>query len=154
MLVSWSIGGEVVGMNFLIGAAKYVTRPFLFGSLKLLQSAASLSTHTTTRSPSTTMKYLASLLVLLPLVTAEVAKLKLHKIPQVSQSPLLETAYLASKYGAAEPQLPLMGAGGSGRRLRVDDQGDDLFWTQEEAVKPGHTVPLNSMYLFAPLDTI
>jgi len=88
------------------------------------------------------MKYLASLLVLLPLVTAEVARLKLHKIPQVSQNPLLEKAYLASKYGVPEPQLPLMGSGGSGRRLRVDDQGDDLFWTQEEALKPGHTVPL------------
>ena len=90
------------------------------------------------------MKYLASLLVLLPLATAEVARLKLHKIPQVSQNPVLETAYLASKYGVAQPQIPLMGSGGSGRRLRVDDQDDDLFWTQEEAVKPGHTVPLTS----------
>ncbi|KAF9780172.1 aspartic peptidase A1 [Thelephora terrestris] len=90
------------------------------------------------------MKYLASLLVLLPLVTAEVARLKLHKIPQVSQDSLLETTYLASKYGVAEPQLPLMGTGGSGRRLRVDGQGDELFWTQGEAVRPGHTVPLNN----------
>jgi saccharopepsin len=90
------------------------------------------------------MKYLASLLVLLPLVTAEVAKLKLHKIPQVSQNPLLETTYLASKYGVAVPQLPLMGSGGSGRRLRIDNEGDELFWTQEEALKPGHTVPLNN----------
>lgn len=94
------------------------------------------------------MKYLASLLVLLPLVTAEVARLKLHKISQVSQNPLLETAYLASKYGVAEPQLPLMGAGGSGRRLHIDNQGDELFWTQEGAVNPGHhTVPLNSRCL-------
>ena len=96
------------------------------------------------------MKYLASLLVLLPLVTAEVAKLKLHKIPQVSQNPALETAYLASKYGVAQPQLPLMGAGGSGRRLRVDNQGEDLFWTQEEATKPGHTVPLTSVSFLSP----
>lgn len=97
------------------------------------------------------MKYLASLLVLLPLVTAEFARLKLHKIPEVSQNPLLETVYLASKYGVAEPQVPLLGAGGSGRRLRVDDQGDDLFWTQEEALRPGHhTVPLNSMSSTAP----
>lgn len=92
------------------------------------------------------MKYLASLLVLLPLVSAEVAKLKLHKIPQVSQNPALETAYLASKYGAAQPQLPLMGTGGSGRRLRVDNQDGDLFWTQD-TTKPGHTVPLTSMFL-------
>jgi saccharopepsin len=90
------------------------------------------------------MKYLTSLLILLPLATAEVARLKLHKIPQVSQSPALETAYLASKYGVAQPQAPLMGAGGTGRRLRVDDQGEDLFWTQEEAEKSGHTVPLNN----------
>lgn len=94
------------------------------------------------------MKYLASLLVLLPLAAAEVAKLKLHKIPQVSQNPVLETAYLASKYGAAQPQLPLMGAGGFGRRLRINDQGEDLFWTQEDAAKHGHTVPLTSMSLF------
>jgi len=94
------------------------------------------------------MKYLASLLVLLPLAAAEVAKLKLHKIPQVSQNPALETAYLASKYGVAQPQLPLMGAGGFGRRLRVDNQGEDLFWTQEEATTQDHTVPLTSMSLF------
>lgn len=95
------------------------------------------------------MKYLASLFVLLPLVAAEVAKLKLHKISQVAQNPLLETAYLASKYGVAAPQLPLMGTGGSGRRLRVDNQGDDLFWTQEEDAKHGyHTVPLSSMSPF------
>ncbi|KAF9652233.1 Asp-domain-containing protein [Thelephora ganbajun] len=90
------------------------------------------------------MKYLASLLVFFPLVTAEVARLKLHKIPQVSQNPALEAAYLASKYGVAQPQVPLLGAGGSGRRLRVDDQGEDLYWTQEEATKPGHTVPLTN----------
>ena len=93
------------------------------------------------------MKYLASLLLLLPLVTAEVARLKLHKIPRVSGNHHLETAYLASKYGVAQPQIPLMGSGGSGRRLRVDDEGDELFWTQEEAVKPGHSVPLNSRSL-------
>ena len=91
------------------------------------------------------MKYLASLLVLLPLVAAEVARLKLHKIPQVSQNTVLESAYLASKYGVAEPQAPLLGAGGYGRRLRVGNQEDELFWTQEEVLKPGHTIPLNSM---------
>lgn len=118
---------------------------------ELLSSAVAEPSHPTTVLPSTTtMKYLASLLVLLPLVTAEVAKLKLHKIPQVSQNPALETAYLASKYGVAQPQLPLMGAGGSGRRLRVDNQGEDLFWTQEEATKPGHTVPLTSVSFLSP----
>ena len=90
------------------------------------------------------MKYLASLLVLLPLAAAEVARLKLHKIPQVSQSPDLEIAYLASKYGVAQPQSPLMDAGGFGRRLRVNNQGEDLFWTQDGTEKSGHTVPLTS----------
>ena len=84
------------------------------------------------------MKYLASLLVLVPFVTAEVARLKLHKVPQVSKNPALEITYLASKYGVARPQIPLMG---------VDDQGEDLFWTQGEAAKLGHTVPLTSMSL-------
>ena len=92
------------------------------------------------------MKYLASLLVLLPLVTAEVARFKLRKIPQVSQNPVLETAYLASKYGAAQPQIPVMGSGGSGRRLHVNDQGEDFFWTPE-ATKLVHTIPLTSMSL-------
>ena len=142
MLVSWSIGGEGVRTNFLFRTSPQAVRH--------PPPAHSFFSHwlplrSLTASPSTaTMKYLASLLVLLPLATAEVAKLKLHKIPQVSQNPALETAYLASKYGAPQPQLPLMGAGGSGRRLRVDDQGEDFFWTQEDASKPGHTVPLTS----------
>ena len=90
------------------------------------------------------MRCLASLLVLLPLTAAEVARLKLHKIPQVSQNPDLETAYLASKYGVARPQSPLMGASGFGRRLRVGNQGEDFFWTQDGAKKSGYTVPLTS----------
>ena len=136
MLVSWSIGGEGVRINFLFWA-NHGCHPLL-----LIPQTLPLDSSSTT-----TMKYLASLLVLLPLVTAEVAKLKLHKIPQVSQNPALETAYLASKYGVAQPQFPIMGAGGSGRRLRVDNQGEDLFWTQEEATNAGHNVPLTSMYL-------
>jgi hypothetical protein len=46
-------------------------------------------------------------------------------------------------------KFPLMGAGGSGRRLRVDNQDEDLFWIQEEATSKGHTVPLTSMSLVA-----
>ena len=91
------------------------------------------------------MKYLVSLFVLLPLVAAEVAKLKLHKIPRVSQDPTLETAYLTSKYSVPQHELPLMGAGGRERQLRVADHGEDHPWTQEEATKPGHTIPLTSM---------
>jgi len=37
-----------------------------------------------------------------------------------------------------------MGAGGFGRRLRINDQGEDLFWIQEDAAKSGHTVPLTN----------
>lgn len=130
--------------NFLFGAL----RESSFWSCKLPRpQLPSLPLHDSFHS-TTTMKYLASLLVLLPLATAEVTRLKLHKIPQVSQNPALETAYLASKYGVAQPQSPLMGAGGSGRRLRVDNQDDGLFWTQEEATKDGHTVPLTSTSLF------
>lgn len=145
MLVSWSIEGESVGTDFLFWASASPALP-------LPVTGCSVRSHD---SPSTTtMKYLAALLVLLPLATAEVAKLKLHKIPQVSQNPVLETAYLASKYGGAQPQIPIMGAGGSGRRLRVDNQGEDLFWTQDDATRPGHhTVPLTSMSLLCP-DTV
>lgn len=90
------------------------------------------------------MKFLASLAILLPLVSAEIHRLKLHKIPPVANNPALETAYLAEKYGV-QSQAPLMGSGGSGRRLRVDGD-DDLFWTQEEALKGGHGVPLTSKF--------
>ena len=40
-----------------------------------------------------------------------------------------------------------MGTGGSGRRFRVNNRGDDMFWTQEEATELDHTVPLTSMSL-------
>jgi saccharopepsin len=88
------------------------------------------------------MKFLASLAILLPLVTAEVHRLKLHKIPPVANNPALETAYLAEKYGV-QSQSPLIGAGGSGRRLRVDN-ADNLYWTQEEIINGGHGVPLTN----------
>ncbi|KAF8147604.1 endopeptidase [Mycena galopus ATCC 62051] len=58
----------------------------------------------------------------------------------------LEAAYLAGKYGVPlQPQVPLMGAGGSGSRVdRPTRMGDDnLFWTQEQ-LKGGHYVPLSN----------
>ncbi|KAJ7498884.1 aspartic peptidase A1 [Mycena latifolia] len=84
---------------------------------------------------------------LLPLVfAARVHKLKLNKVAPVLDNPELEAAYLAEKYSApAQPQVPLMGAGGSGRRFdRPSKEGDDqLFWTQEQ-LKGGHGVPLSN----------
>lgn len=98
-------------------------------------------------------------LALLPFVfAARVQRLKLNKIPTVNDNPQLEAAYLAEKYGATlQPQAPLMGAGGSGRRVdrpaRMGD--DDLFWTQEQ-LKSGHGVPLTSTQrcLVPPFDFI
>jgi saccharopepsin len=85
------------------------------------------------------------LLGLLPLTAAGgVHKLKLHKMPQTANSPALETAYLAEKYGA-QSQTPLLGGGGAGRNIARPDQkdGENLFWTQE-AIKGGHNVPLSN----------
>ena len=88
------------------------------------------------------------LLALLPFVTASrLHKLKLHKLTPAANNPALESAYLAEKYGASpQIQMPLMGLGGSGRRLeRPTRDGDEqLFWTQEE-LKGGHNVPLSSL---------
>ena len=92
-------------------------------------------------------------LLLLPFASAAgVHKLKLHKLALENTNPLLETAYLSEKYGA-QLQLPLMGAGGSGRQLRVsrpsvNDNGEDLFWTQE-MINGGHNVPLSSKSIFS-----
>ncbi|KAJ7283616.1 endopeptidase [Mycena rebaudengoi] len=84
---------------------------------------------------------------LLPLVfAARVHKLKLHKLTPALNNPELEGAYLAQKYGGqAQQQVPLMGTGGSGRRVtRPTKEGDEpLFWTQED-VKKGHGVPLTN----------
>jgi saccharopepsin len=88
------------------------------------------------------MKFLAVLAVLLPLAVADVHRLKLHKIPPVANNPALETAYLAEKYGS-QLQAPMMGAGGSGRRIRLEGD-EDLFWTQVEITKGGSSVPLTS----------
>lgn len=81
------------------------------------------------------------LLALLPLANAAgVHKLKLKKLPPASNNPALEGAYLAGKYGASF-QSPLMGVGGTGRRLDrpTSKDGEPLMWTQD-----GHNVPLSS----------
>jgi saccharopepsin len=83
---------------------------------------------------------------LLPLVSAgRIHKLKLQKIPPMSSNPALESAYLAEKYAPQAQQTPLMGAGGSGRRLGLAPvkDGEPLFWTQE-SLKGGHGVPLTN----------
>ncbi|KIY71480.1 Asp-domain-containing protein, partial [Cylindrobasidium torrendii FP15055 ss-10] len=86
---------------------------------------------------------LTALLTLLPFVAAGgVHKFPLKKLPQVVANPDIESLYLAEKYGApAQPQTPLMGAGGAGRRITGDN--DDLYWTQD--VQGGrHDVPLTN----------
>jgi saccharopepsin len=95
------------------------------------------------------MKLLPLVLVLLPFVSANIHKLKLHKIPSAATNPELETAYLAEKYGAPQSgQLPLLGAGGSGRRMKRPStrDGEQLLWTQE--LNGGHPVPLSSKIIF------
>jgi len=98
------------------------------------------------------MKLSHIFLALLPFVYADrIHKLKLKKVESVNDAaafdPEIESAYLAQKYGALNQlQLPLIGAGGSGRRTRrptVKD-GEQLLWTQEQ-LKGGHGVPLSSM---------
>lgn len=90
------------------------------------------------------------LLALLPFVTASrLHKLKLQKIAPAANNPELESAYLAEKYGVAsqvQMQMPLLGIGGSGRRVErpTTDGNEQLFWTQEE-LKGGHKVPLTSL---------
>ena len=85
-------------------------------------------------------------LLLLPYAAAAgVHKLKLQKLDTAPVNPSLESAYLAEKYGAQTPsQMPLLGSGGQGRRLDSRPAGDDLYWTQEEAINGGHNIPLTS----------
>jgi saccharopepsin len=87
-------------------------------------------------------------IALLPFTAqAKVHKLKLHKLTPAANNPELETAWLAEKYGATpQAQLPLMGSGGSGRRIGrpTHQNGEPLFWTQEEHANGGHSVPLSS----------
>ncbi|KAJ2936937.1 hypothetical protein H1R20_g173, partial [Candolleomyces eurysporus] len=74
-------------------------------------------------------------LSLLPLSSAQgVHKLKLHKLPPTEGSPVLETAYLAEKYGAQNQVM--LGAGSTGRRLHSPN-GEQMFYTQEQ-LKGGH----------------
>lgn len=83
------------------------------------------------------------LLALLPLVSADVHRLKLKKLAPATSNPDLESLYLAEKYGGGlQPQLPLKGSRRIGRPSR---KNDELFWTQEEA-KGGHSVPLSSTF--------
>lgn len=95
------------------------------------------------------MKLLPLVLTLLPFACANrVHKLSLHKISSVATNPELESAYLADKYGAPQPgQLPLLGAGGLGRRMKRPTMrdGEQLLWTQEET-NGGHPVPLSSNF--------
>jgi len=101
-------------------------------------------TESNTVSSTTNMKLFPLLLALLPFVTANrVHKLQLHKIPPVAANAELESAYLAEKYGSR--QLPLLGSGGSGRRMQRPTMrnGEQLLWTQEH-INGGHPVPLTS----------
>jgi saccharopepsin len=84
-------------------------------------------------------------LALLPFASAAVHKLKLHKLPPVAPNAQLETAYLAEKYGV-QRQLPLMGSGGAGRRVQLENS-EDLYWSQG-GIQGGHGVPLTSLSLF------
>lgn len=122
--------------------------------LKLLRRRPGISTcrllPQRVRSFSSTMLLtLAPVVVgLLPFVAeAKVHKLKLQKLTSAPSNPQLESSWLAEKYGApAQPQAPLMGAGGAGRRIARPSQqnGETLFWTQEEQAQGGHHVPLTS----------
>ncbi|KAI0346882.1 aspartic peptidase A1 [Trametopsis cervina] len=88
---------------------------------------------------------LSALLLLLPFVAADVHKVQLKKMPRASSdpSPMLESMYLAQKYGG---QVPIIGAGGAGRKVLARPVDSDLFWTQneQEQLKGGHNVPLSN----------
>ncbi|KAF9534288.1 aspartic peptidase domain-containing protein [Crepidotus variabilis] len=88
------------------------------------------------------MKLSPLFVALLPFVAGSVHKLKLQKLPAAQNNPQLESAYLAEKYGAAPQQLPLMGAGGAGRKFK-NEKDENMFWTQEQ-LKGGHSVPLTN----------
>ncbi|KAG5650529.1 hypothetical protein H0H81_011934 [Sphagnurus paluster] len=83
--------------------------------------------------------YTPLVLAALPFVSgAGVHKLKLKKLPpSLSRNPALEGAYLAEKYGA-QLQSPMMGVGGSGRRIP-----EHLSDTQA-GIEGGRRVPLIS----------
>jgi saccharopepsin len=89
---------------------------------------------------------LVSFLLLIPFAQAGVHKLKLNKLPPADRNPALESLYLSQKYGG-DAQVSIAGAGGLGRqfasRPSKNEQGEDLFWTQED-LKGGHNVPLSN----------
>lgn len=92
-------------------------------------------------------------LVILPFAAAAgVHKLKLQKLQPVSQDLAFESAHLAEKYGG---QVPMFGAGGAGRNVRLarPTPDDGLFWTQEEFTG-GHQVPLTSMSSCSPTGVV
>lgn len=83
------------------------------------------------------------LLALLPLVSGEIHRLKLQKLPAAVGNPDLESLYLAEKYGAPpQAQKPILNAGRFSRPSIIN--GEQTFWTQED-LKGGHKVPLTSM---------
>ena len=95
---------------------------------------------------------LVPLLAALPFASAAngIHRMKLKKLPAVAQDPSLESQFLANKYGAATPQMPLAGLGGAGRRVAPKPE-DGLFWTQNTGsvvANGGHGVPLTSTSLF------
>ncbi|KAK7060617.1 aspartic proteinase precursor [Paramarasmius palmivorus] len=84
--------------------------------------------------------HLLAVLPLVPLVIADVHRLKLEKLPPSHSNPELEALHLAEKYGNSA-QSPLLSADGAGRRLRKE--GEDSQWMQE-VVNGGHGVPLKN----------
>lgn len=96
---------------------------------------------------------LAVVLLLPTNIIATTSSLKLHKTQLTTLDPQREAAYLALKYGSSNPQL--VGAGGSGRKLRFDqgfyprEESEELYWIQQsgqEVLHGGHKVPLSSAY--------
>jgi hypothetical protein len=123
------------------------------GNFRDGSSHPGLSAPTGVPSFTTTMflSAIAPLLLLPYAAAAGVHKLKLKKldIAPADINPVLESAYLAEKYGAQTPaQMPLLGIGGQGRRLDSRPTRDDLYWTQEEVINGGHNVPLTSSLTF------
>lgn len=101
---------------------------------------------------SSTTMFISSLVPLFACTSLVAAggvhKLKLNKLPPTLPQPEQEATWLSEKYGGnpsfQSSQMPLMGAGGSGRQVRPSgDHDDGLYWTQD-MLKGGHSVPLSS----------
>lgn len=100
--------------------------------------------------PAMMLTTLLAPLLLLPYASAAVHKMQLKKMPQPAAfNPETEAAHLAYKYGAA--QVPISSSFAAPSRFAPrpgkDANGEDLFWTQD-ALKGGHSVPLNSAPTF------